>query len=214
MAVSAWTRRAVRVAGAGAVLLLSARTGAIAEAASPGAVALARRLAARLGTAPLAARLALPVEHRAIALAAIAFLMTAAGIETTTRLRVGRRRGRRAIRAVGPSLDVASAAGTQTIALSRARAHPVQDGEGHLVAQVVWSHDLGWCAEAAWPHFLYGPEGLPRQTAALRDDVWLHVAGVGLRVRRALGARADAARTPRPPASGPRTGAALPDARA
>jgi hypothetical protein len=161
---------------------------AVIAAAAPAAadstpLAIVRRLVGSLAAAPPAARLSLPVEHEMLAGAVGAFLLTALGLETSTRLRRARRRGR-AVRAAGTAiLDVASAAGTRTLHLERAHAHAIEDGEGRLVAQVVWSHELGWCAQASWPHSLYGPEGLPRLTAALPEGVWLHVAGVGLRLR-------------------------------
>lgn len=178
-------RRRPSVLGAGfaasSIVLVATARPVAAAAATP--LALARRLVHSLAAAPPAARLSLPVEHQALLAAVGAFLTTAAGIEALGRVRRRRRRSRSARHAVGPCLDVASAAGTRTLSLERARAHAVEDGEGRLVAQVVWSRELGWCAQASWPHFLYGPEGLPRHTAALADGEWLHVAGVGLRLR-------------------------------
>lgn len=158
-----------------------------ADAATPAqaTIALTRRIVHSLAQAPAAARLSLPVEHQLLLAAVGAFLATAAGIEASARRRKGRRKGRSSrasARARAATLDVASAAGTRTITLERAHAHAVEDPDGRLLAQVVWSHDLGWCAQASWPHLLYGPEGLPRSTAPLPDGDWLHVAGVGLRL--------------------------------
>lgn len=181
-----------------AALGAAAPAGATTPAAAT--IALTRRIVHSLAQAPAAARLSLPVEHQLLLAAVGAFLATAAGIEASARRRQGRRHGRSsrvAARARVATLDVASAAGTRTITLERARAHAVEDPDGRLVAQVVWSHDLGWCAQASWPHCLYGPEGLPRSTAPLVDGDWLHVAGVGMRLNAGTG-RAAASRHARP----------------
>lgn len=179
-----------RLAGLVATACLAASTvsAAIAPpvgAASPGVLGLrlARGLVRSLSAAPPYARLALPSEHRVLAALAVSFLLFAAAVEARARRRhrpSGARRSLGAPTRGVAMLDVTSAAGHRRVPLDRARAHPVEDAEGHLVAQVVWSREHGWCAQASWPHRLCGPAGEACLTARLEPGVWLHVAGVRL----------------------------------
>jgi hypothetical protein len=171
-------------AAAAGMIVGAAAPALAAQTPETATITLARGLVRSLAQAPPVARLALPIEHQILLAAVGAFLLAAAGVEAHGRARDARRRGRTTRRRArtAPTLDIAWAGGTRTVTLERAHAHPIEDTEGRLVAQVVWSRQLGWCAQASWPHSLYGPEGLPRTLAPLPDGGWLHVAAVGLRL--------------------------------
>lgn len=83
--------------------------------------------------------------------------------------------------------------------LSLDRAQVVRSGEGEMVAQVLSSHDLGWCATAPWPLHLVGADGLWCRTAVLGRDHWVQVTDVRMRLNEQSVPVAQVPASPPPP---------------
>jgi hypothetical protein len=190
--------RAARVATAGwaAVVAALALDPVAAGAQTPAAAlgATARNLVHNLAATPTALGLADGAGGRGFAFLAVVAAVVAAlvqfGAARPTRER-GRASGRRVRPPASARLEIVSPAGARSVVLQRDRAEALVSGDGDLVAQVLWSHDLGWCVTATWPHQLRGADGRVGRLMPLAADAWLRVADV--RVRLVADARAPGA---------------------
>jgi hypothetical protein len=179
---------------------LAGRTRTFAHSLPPAGQAAAADAATRLlrasTTAASRAMNLLPGRPGEVLITAAALAVTAIALGVSYAGERGRRtsRAHRQRTPEAGALDVVSPAGTGRVALRRDRAQAVMGSEGSMVAQVVWSSTLGWCATAPWPYHLYGPDGRPCRTLALPADQWVRVAGVRLRLYAQAGDEAQLAR--------------------